>query len=267
MAPARCDSARRGARQGGIIHRVPHLNDEGICIRHWDFSETSQTVSLFCRGHGILRGLGKGSKRSGGRFSGGIDLLTRGEIVAIVKPGRELATLTDWSLLHTWRSLRTDLAANKVAYYMADLSQRLIAPSDPHPAVYDVIVRCLDAIESGQPALSSAWLFQWVLLDDIGYRPRLDLDADGPSTVHFSAAEGGISNTASPGSWKVRRTTVELLARTAEVIESGDTASFFAHLHSAHPEVVDRANRLLAAYLQHLVGVPLETMRALFPDR
>ena len=82
------------------------LRDEAICVRHWDFSETSQTVSLFLRDHGMLRGLAKGARRERGAFSGGFDLFTKGEIVAIVKPGRELATLTEWTLLETYPVFR-----------------------------------------------------------------------------------------------------------------------------------------------------------------
>ena len=67
---------------------VANLVDQAICIRHWDWSETSQTVSLFCRASGILRGLAKCARRERGSFSGGIDLLARGEVVAVVKPDR-----------------------------------------------------------------------------------------------------------------------------------------------------------------------------------
>src|SRR5690606_40070296 len=77
---------------------MPTITDNAVCIRRWDFSETSQTVSLFTREHGILRGIAKGAKREKGNFSGGLDILTRGEVVAILKPGRELATLTAWQL-------------------------------------------------------------------------------------------------------------------------------------------------------------------------
>ena len=90
---------------------MPTIRDEAICIRHWDFSETSQTVSLLLRDHGVLRGLAKGARRERGSFSGGFDLFTRGEIVAIVKPGRELATLTEWTLLETFPVLRREAPA------------------------------------------------------------------------------------------------------------------------------------------------------------
>ena len=42
---------------------MPTISDYAICIRRWDFSETSQTVSLFTRESGIIRGLAKGAKR------------------------------------------------------------------------------------------------------------------------------------------------------------------------------------------------------------
>src|SRR6187397_1062720 len=97
------------------------ITDEAVCIRRWDYSETSQTVSLFTAGHGIIRGLAKGAKREKGKFSGGIDLLSRGQVVAIVKTGRELSTLTEWDLLQTYWPLRENLAANRAGHYMADL--------------------------------------------------------------------------------------------------------------------------------------------------
>ncbi|MBL9120808.1 MAG: DNA repair protein RecO [Phycisphaerae bacterium] len=258
---------------------MAHVTDEAICIRHWDFSETSQTVSLFCRGHGVLRGLAKGAKRAGGRFSGGIDLLTRGQVVAIVKPGRELSTLTDWALLATYRSLRSRLMANQSAYYMIDLVQRLVADGDPHPRLYDGLVACLEAIDApSEPegdGVAVQLAFQWLALDEAGYRPALadpdDPDAELPQTVHFSAEAGGIAR---GGGWKVRRPTIELLRSIAMATEAvpdaeGARASLAECLDDAvkaGPDVTVRANRLLASYLRHVLGQFPETMRALFAD-
>ena len=69
------------------------VTDDAVCIRQWDWSETSQTVSVFAREHGLLRGVAKGSKRENSRFSGGLEVLTRGEVMAIVKPTAEMANL------------------------------------------------------------------------------------------------------------------------------------------------------------------------------
>ncbi len=70
--------------------------------------------------HGKVRGLAKGSKRTSPshmqRFSGGIELLTRGEIVATTKPTTELATLTEWDLQDDYHYLRRDLRLSSLAF-------------------------------------------------------------------------------------------------------------------------------------------------------
>ncbi len=254
---------------------MPHLSDEAICIRHWDYSETSQTVSLFSRGHGVFRGLAKGAKRAGGRFSGGIDLMTRGQVVAIVKAGRELSTLTDWTLIGTFRSLRTNLDANRAGYYMIDLVQRFIGDADPHPRLYDGLIACLERIDAGEECAPWVLLFQWLALDEGGYRPTLEPSAEEGQTVHFSAEAGGISTTG----WKVRKGTLDLLrgiARCADRWTGGDAAQgseattladvVGSVAKDASPDAIGRANRLLAAYIRHVMGGFPETMRALFPD-
>ena len=123
---------------------MPTISDYAICIRRWDFSETSQTVSLFTRESGIIRGLAKGAKREKGKFSGGFDLLTLGQVVAIVKPGRDLATLTEWDLQETNRHLRANLKVNKTALYIADLIHHMLTDHDPHQALFDQLRGTLD---------------------------------------------------------------------------------------------------------------------------
>ena len=81
---------------------MPTVIDQAICIRHWDWSETSQTVSLFARDTGIVRGMAKGARREKAPFSGGLEVLTRGEMVAIIKPSSDLANITAWDLQETF---------------------------------------------------------------------------------------------------------------------------------------------------------------------
>lgn len=248
---------------------MPAVHDEGICIRHWDFSETSQTVSLFGRTLGIVRGLAKGARRERGAFDGGIDLLSRGEFGAILKHGRDLATLTEWGLLETFPRLRVDLAANRAAFYMADLVGRMLEPEDPHPRLYDCLTRSLRTIGAaylpGEPAPDGAATlleFQWTLLGEAGYRPSLEGAADGPTgaraVLEFAPQAGGILAAEAAGAvegprWKVRRATVNALA----AVDAGSAPP-------ADAETLARANRLLAAYLRHVLGAEPPTMAPLF---
>jgi len=243
---------------------MPTITDTAIVIRRWDFSETSQTVSLFTREHGIIRGLAKGAKREKGDFSGGLDLLTRGEVVAIVKPGKDLATLTAWHLQQLYPVLRTSLPANRAGLYMADLAHHLLSDHDPHPRLFDALANGLEQLQD-QTQIEPAMLrLQWAALLEAGYTPELHRDAqtgeampEDASTLAFSAAAGGVVfDTAGGDRWRVRRETIDLL-RALQAEQPWPTTAL---------EPVRRANRLLAAYCREIIGSEPSSMRWAFPD-
>ncbi len=246
---------------------MPHVTDNAICIRHWDFSETSQTVSLFTREHGVLRGLAKGAKREKGDFSGGIDVLTRGQIVAIVKPGKDLATLTQWSLQEVYYAVRTNLHANRAGLYMADLIHQMVREDDAHPALFDSMCTSLVMLHDPNRVAWALLLMQWAVLKEAGYLPEVHKDArtggaiDDGDTLAFSATAGGVVADNGHGDrWRVRRETVLLLQRL-------DQAHADAALPTTSPDVIDRANRLLASYIREILGMEPPAMRWAFFGR
>jgi DNA repair protein RecO (recombination protein O) len=259
---------------------VPTITDTAICIRHWDFSETSQTVSLFTREHGMIRGLAKGSRRAKGSFSGGIDVLTRGQVIAIVRPGRDLATLTSWSLEDLFRHVRTDLQANRAGLFMADLLHHLVHDHDPHSRLFDAFNDAITTLRTPERTCETLLVFQMRLLQETGYRPHLEHDVvtgqplDAGRPLAFDPYAGGIV-TGAPDrgriAWRVRPETIELLRMVQRGIEPSGTASAATPSQNvAHgpfdPATCDRAIRLLAAYLRELIGEEPPSMRWAFSD-
>lgn len=247
---------------------MPPITDNAVCIRHWDFSETSQTVSLFTREHGVIRGLAKGAKREKGDFSGGMDVLTRGQIVAIIKPGRDLATLTQWTLLEVYRAVRTNLAANRAGLYMAELVHQMVREADAHPQLFDAFCECLAAMEDPSQVDWSLLRFQWAVLKETGYEPQTrrdtqtgqPLDDAEAATLAFSPRAGGVvADTGAPDRWRVRRETVLLLQAVADGA-TGPTAQL------GGTDVIGRANRLLASYIREILGSEPPGMRWAFPQ-
>ena len=242
---------------------VATIRDHAIPIRLWEYSETSQTACLFCRDQGLVRGLAKGAKREKSRFSGGMEMLTRGEIVAIVRPNVELANLTEWDLQHIYPAIRASLAAHHAALYMADLVYHAVTDHDPHALLFDRLDRELDAL-SGPGGVSAGLVrFQWTLLTETGYRPRLDEGLEGSrGPVAFDPQLGGFlgdADRASSGeTWRVRPQTVGLLA----ALDRGEPLDS----EVVDPQVADRAGRLLAAYLRHLLHRELPTRGLVYPD-
>lgn len=240
--------------------------DNAIVLRCWDFSETSQTVAMLCRDGGMLRGLGKGSRRVTSRFGGGFEPLTRGEIAYIAKPGSELATLTEWDLAEVYWGPRRDLRAHHAGMYLADATFHAVLDHDRHTGLFDALAAGLSSLERADERELSLVRFQWALLTEIGLRPRLDPDsapAPGPRrrTEDFDPREGGVVATddSAPeraGVWRVRRETLDALRG----LDGGE-------LQQVDAPTLARAGRLLAAYLMFALDRELPTARAVFGDQ
>ncbi len=270
---------------------MPTVSDIAIVLRQWDFSETSQTVRLLTREHGSLRGLAKGARRERGMFSGGFEVCTRGQLVAIIKPGRDLATLTEWRLLEVFPAVRRRLAANRVALLAVDLVAHLLQDGDPHPPIFDALVRMLRGLEEPGRETRGLLKFQWRLLEETGYAPQLDDDAVGggpldaaAEVLAFRPDAGGFTtdpaSIAATGAWRLRRSTLRRLRGLQDEADARDAADApdaadtpntqDIQVHPAHPsdphdphdprEADLRACRLLASYARHLTGRDLPTI-------
>jgi len=239
------------------------ISETAICLRRWPFPETSQVAAVLVRETGVVRGLAKGARRPKARYSGGFDGLTRGWLVAILKPGRDLAILTEWHLETVYRAIRADLAAHRAGMHMADVVLTLTNPEDPHPVLFDALVAGLEAMDEGEPPGSALLRFQLDALRDLGFAPVLDRDAETGEATHpdaptlaFGPGAGGIvDDDGRPDRWRVRRETVELLRRSAD---GGGIAG--------DPATIHRANRLLATFAQWVAGSALASLRWTFPD-
>ena len=109
---------------------MPADHDDAICLRHREWSETSQTVTLLTRAHGLVHGLAKGSLREKAPFSGGFELLQLGELGFINKPDRDLLLLTEWDLIDPFSALRTEYRSATAAMLLGT-SPPPATPSGP----------------------------------------------------------------------------------------------------------------------------------------
>lgn len=243
---------------------MPRVIDQAVCLRHWDWSETSQTVSLLTRSHGVVRGLAKGSKREKSPFSGGLEIATRGEVVFIPKAGT-LATITAWDLQEPFPAVRRSTAAFLASMHVLDLAHHFVQEADPHPAVFDTLCESLRELAL-RDDLGPILTMQWTCLVEAGLQPVLDRSAKTGAPLE-PAASYGLSPTlggvvADPGAFagpdilRVRGETIALLRR----LEPGRQLPAGA----VDAATIDRAARLMSLYIHHALGRSISTTDALF---
>ena len=254
---------------------MPTYHDEGICVRHWDWSETSQTVTLLTRDHGLLRCIAKGSKREKAPFSGGVELLTRAHLTAIIKPNAELAQLTSWDLIEPMPLARRDHARYAAAMYCVDLIPRMVHDQHPHPGLYEAAAETLGAIAGSDPCARDtglpAWLawFQWRLLDETGSKPEVGVDVrtgaelSPKDPVGFAWDLGGLVALSAKGpapddAGRIRPGTARVLRR----LDAGESPYELA----GTPDEIVRAGRVLAARIRALLGSEPPALGWVFPE-
>lgn len=266
---------------------MARIRDQAIVLRESDWSETSQVVTLLTEGHGKVRGLAKGSRRlspsSVQRFSGGFEVATRGEVVAVVRPSSGLATITEWDLEETYPQIRRSWRVWEVVWYAVDLAQGFVAELDAQPGVFRALKEFLEEVGregAGEGEVDGALVrYQWRVLKESGF--GLDLARDvrrggelGKAEVYvLDPREGGFTMEEAAEEkmsgkkegergvvWRVRRGTVEVLRKVArgELLKAEE---------GEERKAIQRANRLLCVYARAVLDQELPTMRWILSDR
>jgi DNA repair protein RecO len=240
--------------------------DQAICVRVWDWSETSQTMVLFARGLGLVRALAKGAKRTNANFSGGVEPMTRGEILISTRPlqrsANALATLAGWDLLETFPGARGSLDAFYAGSCLIDLVQHGLEDLDPHADVFDALVDAFRALGDSGACRTALLRFAWTMLSSTGHAPELDADVTTgeplarAGSYAFLPHRGGFTKDggerpAPPAErgdalvWRVRANTRELL----RMLASGRGVPSDASLDAGSAA---RAARLLLMYFREV---------------
>jgi len=122
------------------------LKTEGIVLRKYDFSETSQVLTVLTRNLGRLQLLAKGSRRIRKKPVAFLDLLDRAEMVLIPKPPGNLSTLTEARIVDDHAGIRTDLLRIALAFHAGELVYLASPEHQPIEPLFDLTTAALEEL-------------------------------------------------------------------------------------------------------------------------
>jgi len=263
--------------------------EKAICLRTTDFSETSQVLHFLTRGAGVVRLLAKGTKRPKSKSGGALDLLSEGDLVFAPSRGDGLGALMEFAETTSHALLRRDARRLYAALYMIELAGLMVAESDPHPEVYDLLHNSLVRLaQPDAPAPAVLAFYQWRLLVNVGLIGQLEscaacgraIVAAGPPArdgrpgppgadgrpgerqdVHFSSGQGGlICRDCQAGTAEKLRLDEPALAGLAALRAA--TGSKAGGRKVAMPDAqADAINRMFAYHIACLLGKQLKLTR------
>ncbi len=158
-----------GANYTGVVNLY---RDQGVVLRTIKLGETDRIVTLLTQGHGKVRAVAKGVRKSGSRFGGRLEPTSH--VALQCYRGRELDVVTQVETIDANRALREHYGCLTHAISMLEATDQVAQEREANPALYRMLVGALRTLaENPNPLVSSA--FFWKLLSLEGFHPMLDV--------------------------------------------------------------------------------------------
>jgi DNA repair protein RecO (recombination protein O) len=168
--------------------------DEGVVLRTIKLGEADRIVTIFTQGHGKIRAVAKGVRKTSSRF--GARLEPASHVALQCYRGRELDVVTQVETIESNRAVREGYAVFTHAVPMLEVVDHVTPERDPNAALYRMITGALRTLGERRSALVTTAFF-WKLLSLEGFQPVLDACArcgadDGVVLCAFDLVEGGM---------------------------------------------------------------------------
>jgi DNA repair protein RecO (recombination protein O) len=167
--------------------------DQGVVLRTYKLGEADRIVVLVTQGHGKVRAVVKGVRKTKSRFGSRLEPLSH--VAVLMYQGRgELEVVNQAETLDHFRAVREDLDRLSKATSMLEVVDQVAQERVATPALYRMLVGALRALAARDaPLLMPA--FFWKLLALEGLEPVLDRCATcgaEDNLIAFDVAEGGV---------------------------------------------------------------------------
>lgn len=242
--------------------RRESYRDRAVVLRTHDFGEADRVIVLLTRGHGIVRGVAKGVRRSKSRFGSRLQLFV--ELDVQLYPGRNLATITGADTVTYFGSgIIEDYPRYTAACALLETAARLaVVEQGDDPWLFDAVVDTLFRLQRDpNPELVlDAFLLQ--AMRHAGWAPSLfdcaQCNAPGPHHAFHPWAGGAVCVNCRPsGTAEVPPEALHLMW----LLAGGHWQAVEGYL--TQPELLSVAHRLTIAHLQWHLEQKLPALRIL----
>ena len=167
-------------------------HDQGVVLRTYKLGEADRIVVFLTKGHGKVRAVAKGIRKTKSRFGGRLE--PSSHVRLLLYEGRELDIVSQAETLDLFRALRDDLDRLGHAMSLLEATDQVSLEREPNPRLYDMLVGALGTLADRQaPLVVPAFFLKLLALE--GLRPQVETclvcGSDGP-LVSWAIAEGGL---------------------------------------------------------------------------
>lgn len=152
---------------------MPSYKDYGIVLKSFSFGEFDKLLNIYTKENGLVRAIAKGSKKSGSKFGGKLEVLS--SCFFHLAKGKNLHTVIDCLQVNSFGGLRLDL--ERLTYgllYLEVVSNFAHEYDSDSEKIYHLLYFRLNELQSAKdPHLLTLW-FLVGFLSIHGFKPQLE---------------------------------------------------------------------------------------------
>ena len=172
---------------------MPLYRDRGVVLRTYKLGEADRIVVFLTRGHGKVRAVAKGVRKTKSRFGGRLEPASHVELLLYEGRG-ELDIVSQAETVDNFRALRDDLDRLGRAVSMLEAADQLALEREPNPRLHDLLAGALGTLaQRDAPLVVAGFLLKALALE--GVRPQVEscvaCGSEGP-LVAWALEEGGL---------------------------------------------------------------------------
>jgi len=149
---------------------MANFKTRGIVIKRSNFGEADRLVTIFTEKYGKIRAIGKGVRKPLSKLAGHLELFCLVDF--LIAEGRNLDIITGAETEKCFFNLRNNFQPTKVAFYIAEVTEKMIGEEEPHPEVFKLLEETLENLNCREADLMLPY-FELNMLSLLGYQPEL----------------------------------------------------------------------------------------------
>lgn len=150
---------------------MDRFTEESIVLSSVDYGEADRIVTLFTLGRGRLSAFAAGARKSRRRFPGALEPATHLKARLVERRG-DTYRLDAADVVSSHHQLRGDLGRIARSLYALELCRELTRDHEPHPQLFESLLRYLALLDRAQAGPTSLIAFELDTLALAGFRPQ-----------------------------------------------------------------------------------------------
>ena len=153
---------------------MAYYQTKGLTLTRRDIGEDDRLFNIYTRDYGKIEALAKGGKKIKSKLVGHLEPFLLSEI--LVAKGKNCDQLAGSYCLYRFDNIWQDVFKIGLAGRCLALVDQLVKLGQPDRKIYELLVKTshlLDKLENREQLLNLAKIFNWRLLNFLGYGPEL----------------------------------------------------------------------------------------------